>query len=352
MADIAIDTFPKVVIIILNWNNWRDSVACLDSLSRISYTNYEIVLLDNASEDGSVKHLKDYCECKTTRGTSFAGCWEGSPAIKITTYKAKRNENGKRKMKEATSLPETWLTLIENDRNDGFCGGNNLAIAYALEKLHPQYLLLLNNDTIVDQRFLEELVIAAESDETIGFAGPTTYYYTGKQTDAIQCAGGVFDLTRGINKPLTTLKQGVGQRDQIRKVDYVSGVCLLTRKRVIEDIGVLDTRYFAYWEESDWCFRGHKAGYKSVHVPKSKIWHKMDTSKPNAAYFYYNTRNKFWFIKKNGTKVQYFTTLLFFFAYDFWFTVAMLVLHHKKGKNEFTSFVKGIIDGITRSSVA
>jgi hypothetical protein len=338
---------PKVVIIILNWNNWRDSIACLDSLSRISYHNYDIILADNGSNDDSIAHFQRYCESNAEFESSSVSSRNKRAAIKaVTNLKASANAATHNAHGETPALERNKLILIENDKNAGFSEGCNLAMDYACKHLNPCYFLLLNNDTIVDRRFLDELVEAAESDPRIGFAGPKIYYcnFNGKK-NVIQTAGGKMNFRRGTNEALKALMEDQGQRDETREVDYVSGACLLTKKRLIHDIGMLDPCYFMYWEEVDWCIRGRKAGYKCLQVPTSRIWHKINPSKGGEAYYYYRTRNKFWFLKKNGTTKEYLSALTFFFFYQFWVTTGSVLLRHKSPK-EFFALVIGTWDGL------
>lgn len=126
-----------VAIIILNWNGWKDTIECLKSLNNLNYKNYEVIVVDNGSTDNSVEKIKEYIENK--------------PKFK----------------------------LIANEKNLGFAGGNNIGIRYALNN-EFEYILLLNNDTVVDENFLKPMVELLESSDDIGFVGPKTYFYDKK----------------------------------------------------------------------------------------------------------------------------------------------------------------------------
>lgn len=112
-------------------------------------------------------------------------------------------------------------------------------------------------------------------------------------------------------------------------------------------IGLFNPDYFAYWEEADWCLRGNRSGRKSVYVPKSKIWHKIAASNTSAAYIYYLTRNKFWFMKKNGARKECTLFLTYFFTYQFWLESGTLLLLYKNFGG-FISLCKGVIDGFKK----
>lgn len=167
------------------------------------------------------------------------------------------------------------VLVIDNDKkNLGFAGGNNIGIKQALNK-KVDYVLLLNNDMVVDKNFLKELIKVGESDEEIGILGPI---------------GGKINwlYTKGIHV--------------IRNNDYITGACMLVKLEVIKKIGLMHEDYFLYFEDVDWCIKAHKAGYKCVLVPSSKIWHKVSSS-ANAesfSYIYYHFRNGLLLAKRNA----------------------------------------------------
>ena len=138
-----------------------------------------------------------------------------------------------------------------------------------------KYILILNNDTVVDKSLLDNLVVQAESDKMIGFVGPKTYYYNYHgRTDVINFSGGRLDIWRGNSYPIGYQEIDLGQYDTITSVDYVEGSCFLARTELFEKIGYFDKNFFTYWEETDLCMRAIKAGYRLVYMPGAKIWHK------------------------------------------------------------------------------
>jgi GT2 family glycosyltransferase len=289
---------PKVSIIILNWNGKEDTIECLDSCKKITYSNYEIILVDNGSTDGSAEYFKNM-------------------------------------------YPE--IRIIENGTNLGFAEGNNIALRWILAN-GTDYVLLLNNDTIVDPNFLSELMDVAKNTPEIGVVGPTVCYYN--DVNRIQSAGAKIHW----NKGKTTHFTDISTIDKIRDVDYIMGCALLAKSDLYTEIGLLNKNYFAYWEETDWCVRAHKAGYRIVHVPKSKIWHKGgSTSKKTSGFYeYHMARNMFWFMKQNATKKQYLSFLAYFFVFQFWLSTTAHVYH--KNIQGYKSFLKGIIDGVKKNN--
>lgn len=248
-------TTPHVTIVILNWNGLSDTLACLESLQRLDYPDYEIVVVDNGSTDGSVPVIR-----------------ERFPVV----------------------------TMLENAENWGYAGGNNVGLRHAMAQ-GADYALLLNNDTVVDPAFLGILVNAAEAEPAVGIAGPTIYYY--EQPDIIWSAGGAIDWRRG-----STRMVGLDERDEgqfgaePRPVDFVTGCAMLVRRAVLERVGLLDERFFAYYEETEWCVRVRRAGYKIVHVPLARIWHKISPAAQadSPLVHYYMTRNRLLFLKATG----------------------------------------------------
>lgn len=224
---------PKVSIIVLNWNSYEVTRDCLRSLEKIDFCNYEVVLVDNGSHDGSADQL----------AREF-------PAVR----------------------------LIRNGRNLGFAAGNNVGIRDALER-RPDYLLLLNNDTEVASNFLTELVRVAESDARIGMLNPKIYYFD--PPDRIWYAGGIRKPGRVFPVHLGLRQRDDGSYNQTKEVSFITGCALLIKAPVVQQIGLLDELFFLSYEDADWSMRASRAGFKQYYVPASVIWHKdsYDTTK-------------------------------------------------------------------------
>ena len=338
----------KVSIIIVNWKGWKDTIECLESLYQITYPNYEVIVLDNGSGDESIEKIKEYCEGNMEVESKFFEYSGENKPIKITEYTKEEAEAGGGKETEIADLPSNKkLIIIKNEKNYGYAEGCNIAMRYVMKALNSDYILQLNNDTVVDRELLTELVKVAEADERIGVVGPTIYYY-GDQ-NRIQSAGVKLYWNKGIGNILRSNEIDDGQFNEIIEVDYVAGCALLAKKELVEKIGYLNSDYFAYWEETDWCIRAHKAGYKVLSASKTKIWHKgSSTSKKISGFYeYHMTRNMFWFMKKHATTRQYLSFLLYFFGFRFWFTSSFHILYYKN-INAFISFFRGVIDGIKK----
>lgn len=246
---------PRVSIIMLTWKSYQVTRDCLASLRGVQYPSFEIFLVDNGSDDGSPEKL-------------------------------------------AEEFPEIILT--KNKENLGFPGGNNVGIRVAMAR-GTDYLLLLNNDTIVAPDFLSELVRVAESDPAIGVVNPKIYFF--EPSDRLWCAGG-----RYMGRWASATMRGVHRRDtgkynRAEEISFATGCALLVKTEVVRRVGLLDEIYFLGYEDLDWCLRIAAAGFKAYYAPKAVIWHKdsYDTKKHHGKPVkdYYSTRNRILFARKH-----------------------------------------------------
>jgi len=292
---------PKVSIIILNWNGWKDTIECLESLYQITYPNYDVIVVDNGSRDESIGKIKEYCEGKIRVESKFFEYDSSNKPIKIIEYTREEAEAGEGEEKKFANFSSNRkLILIKNEKN-------------ALKTLNPDYILLLNNDTVVDKRFLDELVKDAESNEKIGIAGPVIYLY--KAPNIVQSTGGRINMWTGRR----THVMKVEGRKTRTYVDFVSGACLLIKRIVIKKIGLLDTEYFAYLEDIDWCVRARECGYTVLSTPSSLVWHKGSMStggRYSPEVLYYLCKNGFLFMKKYA-RIYHIPTFIIISGYYF-----------------------------------
>ena len=340
------NSMPKVSIIILNWNGWEDTIECLESLYRITYPNYDVIVADNGSEDKSVQKIREYCEGKINVESKFFKYSSENKPIKIIEYTREGAEAGGGREKEIVDLPSNRkLIIIKNEKNYGFAEGNNIGMRYALKALNSDYVLLLNNDTVVEPNFLSELIHVIKADYTIGIAGPKFYYYNNPQQ--LEFIKAKIDLWRGRNICVGGGEIDYGQYDDIEETDIVRGACILIKRETLVKIGFLDSSFFSYFEETDLCLRAKRAGYQIIYCPKAKIWHKGSSTAGKVAGFvqYHLARNRFWFMKKHSTRKQYFLFLLYFFGFHLWFITGSLLIYHRDIKS-ILPFYKGTKDGL------
>ena len=303
---------PKVCIITLNWNGLEDTMECLESLKKITYPNYEVIVVDNGSAGNDTQVLEE----------GFGD----------------------------------YMHLIKNDRNYGFYNGANIGIRYALKHANPDYLLLLDNDTVVDPEFLTEMVQVAEADPAIGIAGAKIYYYD--EPDRLQYLGGKIDPWGVAAGPLwPIIKERIlgrkefdrGQHDSIKEVEHMALWCALFNRKILESIGFFDESHSSDHSEIGYFDRARKAGYKSVYVPRAKVWHKYHTEKKvDGIPQYTSLRSRFRFMRQHSTRWQYRYFLIYFFGLYFWLATAYYLIWLRRPRM-LLGFYKGIRDGLFRS---
>jgi GT2 family glycosyltransferase len=204
--------------------------------------------------------------------------------------------------------------LIETGENLGYVGGNNRGLEYA-RQTGADYGLLLNNDTEVSPNFLNLLVEAAEQDPTVGIVGPTIYYFD--EPEVIWSAGGAIDWQQGDTAMIGLNQVDRGQFGQLpRPVQFVTGCALLIKMRIVGQVGLLDDRFFAYYEETEWCVRVSRAGFQILHVPQAKIWHKISLVAREASpqVHYYMIRNRLLFLKLSQAGLVSRVSILFHYG--------------------------------------
>ena len=240
---------PKVFIIIVNWNGESDTLECLESLKNNDYPNYEVVIIDNGS-------------------------------------------------KEKFQVSDPKIKVIYNKKNLGFSGGSNVGIKYALEN-KADYILLLNNDTVVSNNFLSKMVKVAESDNNYGIIGPKIYFPDSKK---IWFAGGKINwlYNKGTMRGFNEIDHNQYDKPEIQETDYITGCCALVKREVVEKIGLMPEEYFLYYEDTDWSLSAQKHGYKCVFAPEAVIYHKgsKSTVAESSSYIYYHIRNGLILAKK------------------------------------------------------
>ncbi len=262
-----IEKIPSIYIVILNYNGYEDTSKCIKSLKKISNTLFDIIIVDNNSTDNSLELLKE----------DFPG-----------------------------------IIYLKSEVNLGYAGGMNLGIKYALDK-NAEFILLSNNDIIFEENFLEPLLSTFEIDQNIGVVSPKVMYMHNKEL--IYCAGGEFKLFLccGINKYQGKLDSEFG--NNIGIISHAEGSCLLVKGEVFKKIGLLNEKYFMYFEDLDFSQRVRKQ-YKLFYNPKSKVFHKTGAGLSwrdyTPLYYYYYTRNRLLFT--SGYNIFYkFYSLIFTF---------------------------------------
>ena len=267
---------PRVVVIVLNWKGAGDTIECLESVSQISYPNYKVVVLDNGSGDDSAEKIRAY-----TQG-NIAVC---SPLVSydstnkpIPLVEVHLGAEGVPMRYEACAAdlaPIGSILLLLSPVNLGFAEGNNVAIRFALQHEEPDFIILLNNDTVVDPMFVSELVRVAESDPSIGVVGSRLLWYERNgRRDVVQFAGGFVELGHYPGYyPFLESDPSAGYPGHVIQSDYASGAALLMKPKAVPFF-LLDSTYFFGCEDIDYCLRLASVGFKTVVAPQSTVWHK------------------------------------------------------------------------------
>lgn len=240
---------PKVSIILINYNGDNDTIDCVNSIKNIDYSNYEIIVVDNASKT----------------------------------------------QKELESKLDSSVIYIKSSENLGFSGGNNLGIQYAV-KHGTDYVMLLNNDTVVERDFLSILVNAATKYPNAGILTGKILYYS--KPDYTWYAGGYMNLNRArIHHYHIGEENNFGDSDKI--VSFATGCLMMIPSAVIKKVGMLNDIFFMYSEDAEYCARIQKSGYEIRYIPEAKIYHKVSASSGGAGSKlsqYYRTRNEMYLV--------------------------------------------------------
>lgn len=240
-----------VAIILVNFNGADDTIDCIKSLSEMKDIEYEIIVVDNCSEDDSINKLEQAQEIY-------------------------------------------GFTLLRTECNNGFSSGNNIGIKHAK---NAEYYLLLNNDTVVKPDFLGKLINEFQKNPQCGVSISKILYYS--QPDTIWYAGGSFSQRTARSRHYHFNERNNINDTLPQKVTFASGCCLCVSKRVIEKIGLLNEQFFLYEEDTEFCYRITEAGFEIVYVPNSVIYHKVSASTGQGSPMsqYYTVRNKFSLIR-------------------------------------------------------
>ncbi len=242
---------PHVAIVVLNWNGMNDTLNCLQSLALIDYPSYEVILVDNGSTDGSVETIRD-------------------------------------------AFPN--VLLIQTGSNLGYAGGNNVGIQSAVQH-GAEYILILNNDTVLDSMALSEAVDVAQTlGDKAGAVGFATYHY--EQPDVLHDVG-LQDVRDGGGFYLPPEEKLKGNKSL--PIASAHGCAMLLASRMLEMVGSFDDRFFLMAEEADLCIRAHQAGFAVVGATEARVWHKGSVSfegEESLLRLFYLRRNRFLYFKK------------------------------------------------------
>ena len=286
---------PLVSFITINYNQAAVTCELLKTLTKITYPNFEIFVVDNASKTDS------------------------------------------------TSIKQNFPTVnfIQSDINLGFAGGNNLAVKQA----KGDYLFFINNDTEVKPDFLEPIVHFMQNNEKVGMASPKIIYHNSGEIIQYAGANRISNLT-GRGSKIGYKQKDIGQYPENRKTDYGHGAALIVRSNAVKIVGMMPEIYFLYYEEHDWCEQFKRKGYQIYFIAESQIYHKesMSIGVNSPLKTYYLTRNRLLFFKRNYATIEYLIFSIFFYLAVVPKTTLNLLL--KNDSENLKSFFRGIFDFI------
>lgn len=277
-----------VCIILVNYNNARDTVECINSIFLSTYRFYQIIVVDNSPTSDSAELLK-------AQHFNFPEAREGF-SDKLTHYSEQQFEG--------VAAAKERLVLVRAN-NNGFAAANNIALRYFLRSFDRGYAWLLNNDTVIERDSLAALIhCTADQTGKIGITGSKLFTYF--ERTRLQGVGGKYNKWFGKVKEIGYLEKDTGQWDSGDfNFDYVIGASMFVSRPFLEDVGLMNENYFLYFEELDWALRGKQHGWKLNFCAKSTVYHKMGQSinkseqKGNTFLAdFYSVRNRILFTKK------------------------------------------------------
>lgn len=282
MKNIKYKNLPHVSILILNWNGWKDTIECLESVYQNIYPNYDVIVVDNDSEDDSIQKIKEYCRGNISIESPLFNYKTNGKPINIFEYSKEETEYQKSIENEfCNTSSDKKLVLIKNDKNYGFSEGNNIAIRFALDRLNTDYLFLLNNDTVMDQKSLLKLIEFGETRTDVGIIGSKIYNYDleGK-FNIIQSTGGNLDFWKypGYFPINNGIKDNNKNFNSLIECEWVTGAAMMIKSVALNE-ELLNSDFFFGCEDVDLSIRLKKKGYKVIAVLDSKIWHKGEVSR-------------------------------------------------------------------------
>ncbi|MFT4204995.1 MAG: glycosyltransferase family 2 protein [Chitinophagaceae bacterium] len=293
----------KVAIVILNWNTSGVTVECLESLSKVVYGDFHVFLVDNASKDTEYEHIKRYVQ------------------------------------------GNKQFTLISLAYNYGFAEGNNIGIRIAEKQYAPDYFLLLNNDTVVDAHFLQNLVDAAQENPKIGIAVPKIFFF--EPSDRLYYAGGYINKLSGMGEHYGWQKKDNNQYGITKNVSFANGCCMLITSKLYHEIGGLNRDFFANIEDVEYSYRCTRSDFGIIYVPTAIVIHKEGyASKRNKGQWfriYLSTRNLILFYKE---RTEWYKLLLFIPYFTIrWITYMTLKLMIMRDYQSVNAVFRGVRDG-------
>jgi GT2 family glycosyltransferase len=302
----------KTYIIVVNYEAWRDTIECLESLCKLSYNNTQIIVIDNSETEESINQIKSWA-----LGTSHK---EIPTLHEKIVYPLQSKPINFRIISEKDAESNFYneaVLIIRAQENRGFSAANNIGLRYAQRRNDFEYCWILNNDTVVEKESLSRQIEDFEKEKKLGILGSKLIEYYSPQK--IQAIGGSFNKTVytsnhiGSGAPITTPKT------TFKKIDYVIGASMLVNKNFLDNVGLLNEAYFLYYEELDWTYRTKDKELKIDWCENSLVYHKEGASAGSSMRAKTKSRmsdirsfesRKFFFKQIRGNKLLFFGSSL------------------------------------------
>lgn len=265
-------------IVLLNWNGWRHTIECLESVFQLRYPSFTVIVCDNGSTDDSLPRLRCWLSGQMAAAIDNSPLQRPArelqapiPYVELDAATAERGGTD--------AADGARLVLVRVESNRGFAGGNNVALRYLLARQVDGCAWLLNNDMVVAPDALERMTERASSDDAIGAIGATLLEYA--SPNVVQAAGGGrLERWQGLPREHSAAGQPRGSARGMRpdRLDFISMGCLLMPLDAVRRVGLIDERYFLYGEDIDYSLRLKSAGYRIDFAPGAEVWHKGSAS--------------------------------------------------------------------------
>ncbi|QNF34990.1 glycosyltransferase family 2 protein [Adhaeribacter swui] len=311
----------KVSVVLVNYNGWKDTIECLESLLKVNYSNFNIIVVDNKSTNDSLEKLinwaKGEIEVKVSDDNALSSLI--LPLVSKPVQLKILDDSSTEK-----NIADFKIIILKSAVNLGFAGGNNLGIKLALAN-NADFIWLLNNDTVVPNDSIDVLVtkfnFLSASNRSLGMLGSKLLYYHKPKT--IQAIMGEYNPLTGNSRHIGMNEEDKDQYDHFTPAQshYVVGASMFLPKTFIKEVGLMAEDYFLYYEEVDWLIRGREKGFTIALCPQSVVYHKEGASigSNNTAINnkselsdYYSITNKLKITKRYYSKYLPFVYLSYF----------------------------------------
>lgn len=292
---------PRVAVVVLNWRRPDDTVDCVASVMKLDYGKIDIIICDNDSGDGSLEAIRAGITASLLRLNALRRDRE-LPSFDFREVTPEGAVVGDKPDPQAQRL---WMAVT--GRNGGYAFGNNVGIRLGMLAQDVEYVWILNNDTIVDEKSLRFLIDQMEAKPAIGICGAKVLY-AGKEAQVQTLGGGRFLPYRARCEQIGEGLPANAASDPIKveaALSYVNGAAALVRRKLIEQVGYMDEGYFLYWEEMDWATRALASGkFRLGYCPDAIVYHQVGASSgtsdhdiPSLSSTYWMTRSKFRYLR-------------------------------------------------------